>query len=337
MEFWQAEYLLYLFILPLVAGLYVFRHASRQKRLRSILGAQVDFLTSKISYTRRHVKMLLSLLVVAGLLLALARPQGKGEQADIKSLGVQIILAVDVSRSMMTEDLSPSRLAFLQQELARFISKSQGDQLALLAFAGSSTFISPFTQDHALIKNYLQDLSPEYFSSQGTSFRQVLSLAKKIFKTQSANQKNKPVQVLVLASDGGDHNTSFRQALKELVKDGVHIFTLAFGTKKGGPVPVKDYQGKLMDYKKDSKGSLVISRLESKVLKELASKGKGAYYHVTYSSQAVDQLSEDIDKLEKTLFESQTFHRKKARFQLFLLLAFALGLLELVLGERREP
>ena len=335
MNWLHPEWFFWLSFLPFGVLIYIFRHRQRLQNLQKWFGRQKVFLTSSLSPGIRHLKMTLSFMALALFILALARPQGKGEKVTRKSAGVQVILAVDVSRSMMAEDVRPSRLEFLKKELSHLLDLSAGDQVALMAFSGSALLISPFTGDLSLIKVYLEDLSPDYLSSQGTNFKSVLKVSQTVFENIEKKTEAQAVRVLLIVSDGEDHVQKWKSALKDLTAKGVRIFTLSVGTKEGGVIPVKNARGEILEYKKDSSGKIVTSQVQPKILKQLADKGQGAYYHLSYSGQVMKQLRGDMDQLKKTIFETEMTHKKRELFQWFLALGLILAFIELLLSEWR--
>ena len=183
---------------------------------------------------------------------------------------------------------------------------------------------------------YLEDLSPDYLSAQGTNFKGILKVAQKVFGSVEKRAKKKIVRALLIASDGEDHARKWGSALKSLTDKGVRIFALSVGTKEGGVIPLKNAGGDVLEYKKDSSGKVVVSRVQTKTLKQLADKGRGAYYHLSYSGQVMKRLRSDMDQLKKTVFQTGMVHRKRELFQWFLALGLILALLELLLSERRR-
>ena len=334
MSFYNIEQLAWLFILPFFLFIYIAQIRIREARLQKWLGQRRHFLKSLISENKRHFKLALRLLVVVFFLIALARPQMAGEEIDLERSGVHILLLVDVSQSMLAEDVKPNRLFFMQKELGRFLDMSEGDEVALVAFANSSALISPFTPDTAVVKSYLADLSPNYFSSQGTNFGRAFDFVRKTFQSIKVKKNESITKVLVVASDGEDHSKSSRKKIKELLDENVRVFTLSFGTKDGGAVPIKDFRDQIKKYKKDPSGKLVVSKLNSKDLKDFAKLGQGAYYHATYGSKVIERLRSDIDKLEQTTFEKASFVSKKEVYHWFLVIALLLAMLEMVLSDR---
>ena len=335
MFFKNLDYFYWFFILLFIAVLYVFRVLYRKKKITNLLGGQSNFLRSSISDKKRYIKTVLQIFVLVFLILTLARPQGIGEKIDLPQRGVPILLLVDVSNSMLVEDIRPNRLSFLKKELARLLEMSSGDQIALVFFANSSVLASPFTNDLSAVKSYLGDLSADYLTNQGTNFERAFQLSAQVF--EKLKQKEASIKVVVLASDGEDHSSKTRKIIKSLVsQEGLRIFTLSIGTQEGGVIPIRDYQNNIKEYKKDSAGKLVISRLNPESLKNFAKWGKGSYYHLSYGSQAIEKLRKDLDTLKKSELEENKLVKKKEYYQWFLIMAFLLALLELLLSDRKQ-
>lgn len=335
MSFESPHYLQYLALISILIVIYIIRIQIRKKNIREWLGSQSEFLRSSISEKKRAIKIALSIFVLVLLFIAMARPQGTGEKIEMKNKGIHILLLVDASNSMLAEDIKPNRITFMKKEISRLIDLSSGDQIALGIFAHSAILATPFTNDLSAVKSYLNDLSTEHLSNQGTNFERAFYLANKVFEKIKENKNELAVRTIVIASDGEDHSTETKKVIKDLIaKKGIRIFTLSFGTTKGGVIPIKDYKGKVKEYKKDMRGDLIITRLKKNSLKNFAKWGKGAYYHVTYGGKAIEKLRQDLDHLEKTLFEKATRTKKKENYQWFLLLATLLALLELILSDR---
>ena len=335
MSFAHLEYLQWLTVVPILVVIYMFRVHIRRQKIREWLGPRSEFLRSSISEKKRVIKTLLGICVLALLFIALAQPQGAVEKMEVKNKGIYILLLIDASNSMLAEDIKPNRLNFMKKEISRLIDLSSGDQIALGVFANSAILAAPFTNDLSAVKSYLNDLSTDHLSNQGTNFERAFHLAGRVFEKIKKNKNELAVQVIVMVSDGENHSKETKKVIKDLiVKKDIRIFTLSVGTKEGGVIPVKDYNGQVKEYKKDMRGHLIITRLEKSSLKNFAKWGKGAYYHITYSGKAIEQLRQDLNHLEKTLFEKTTWTKKEEKYQWFLLLAFLIALMELILSDR---
>lgn len=329
----------YLWVIPFIVVLgFVFDRRSR-KRLETAIGSRLyPFLSSSVSKHKRNLKNILQIAAVFFFVMALARPQMGQSKQEVKSEGVEIIFAVDVSDSMMAEDVKPSRLAQAKSELSRLVDLMPGNKIGILAFAGSAALLSPITNDPGAIKMYLDSLDTNSVSSQGTNFQDALNVAKEAFDRGgiSTDDTQKVTRVILIASDGEDHEPGALEAAKKLTDEGVRIFTMAYGTEKGGAIPERDNMGFLKGYKKDRGGETVITTVKGDALRALAEAGKGSFYFATFGGDQTKHLVEDINKLEKTQFDTTMAVAYEERFQIFLLLGIIIALIELVMGERRS-
>ena len=335
MAFHYPEYLYWLILLPVLIFIYIIRAHIRRKTIKKWLGTRSDFLRSSISEKKRTIKVSLRICVLAFLFIALARPQGEGEKMETRNRGVYILLLVDASNSMLAEDIKPNRLIFMKKEISRLIDLSSGDQVALGIFANSAILAAPFTSDLSAVKSYLNDLSTDHLTNQGTNFKRAFQLSAQVFNKIKETENEQSVKAIVIASDGEDHSKETKKVIQSLlVQKNIRIFSLSFGTEEGGVIPVKDYKNQIKEYKKDIHGQLVITRLKKDSLKKFAKWGKGSYYHVSYGGQAIEQLRQDLDRLEKNLFNKTTHTKKKENYQWFLIGAFLIALMELILNDR---
>lgn len=337
-RFENAQALVYLWLIPALLILaFIFRKRS-QLRLSRVIGKRLTpFLTSSVSPARRRWKLIFQSLVVLFFVLALARPQLGESMQEVKSEGVEIMLAIDVSESMMAEDVRPNRLEQVKTEMGKLIDMMPGNKVGIVAFAGSATLLSPLTTDPASLKLYLDSLSPLSVSSQGTNFQAALSECVDAFKRGGigSDATTKVTRVILIASDGEDHEQGALNEAQKITKEGARIFTLAYGTEKGAPIPARDGMGFLQGYKKDNKGQTILTTVVGKELEALAQAGQGSFYHASTGGSHLQNVIADIGKLEKTEFESQIATQYEERFQIFVLLGILFALLEIWLGDRR--
>ena len=284
----------------------------------------------------QKLRFVLQLASLTLMILALARPQAGQSTQKIRSEGVEMALVVDVSNSMLAEDAKPSRLEVTKKEIARFVENMSGDRVGLVAFAGSAVTLSPLTPDRAALQMFIDSLSPEAVSTQGTNFRKALDEAEGLLLRGGTEEDNtsKATKVIVLVSDGEDQEEGGLRKAEELAKRGVVIYTIAVGTDKGAPVPERDERGNLMGYKKDEKGQVVLSRSVGESLQKLAQVGKGRSYHLVIGGGTMKTLRDDLSALQKAQFESMDFVQYEERFQYFLFLGLVLGFLSLVFQDR---
>lgn len=329
----------FLWSIPVLWGLALVFQKQGAKKIAKVMGPRLyPFLSSSVSAPKRKAKFILQSLVILFFVLALARPQLGQSMQEIKSEGVEIMLMVDVSESMMAEDVRPSRLEQAKTDLSRLLDRMPGNRVGVIAFAGSAAVLSPLSNDPNAIKMYLESLSPTSVSSQGTNFEDALRVAADSFKRGgvASDDTVKVTRVILIASDGEDHEPGAIEAAKKLSEQGVKIFTLAYGTEKGGPIPLKDGMGFWKGNKKDHSGQTVITTVKGDALRALAQAGQGSFYFATFGSDYLKKVVEDLSRLEKAEFESKMAVQYEERFQIFLLVGLLLGLIELFLGERRS-
>ena len=335
MSFYNVHFLYWLWILLFLILIYILQLNIRKKKIKKWLGPQNKFLRSSISEQKRSLKTILKLCTLFLLFIAIARPQGLGEKMEMQNKGVYILLLIDASNSMLAEDIKPNRLSFMKKEISRLINLSPKDQFALGVFAHSAFLATPFTKDLSAVKSYLEDLSTDHLTNQGTNFERAFQLGDKVFEKIKEDKNEQSVKVIIVASDGEDHSKKTKTTIKNLVleKD-IRVFTLSFGTRAGGVIPIKDYKGQVKEYKKDMHGNVVVTQLKEKSLQNFAQWGKGSYYHVNYGGTAIHRLRQDLNRLEKTLLEKASYIKKKELYQWFLVLAFFLAFIELILTDR---
>lgn len=339
MKWDQSQYLYYLFLIPLFYVLSLFLQKAALKKLKKHFAISLHYLwENSISWTARYWKWALRCLTLGFILIALARPQlGQSEQA-IKSEGFEVFLGLDVSESMLAEDIRPSRLEKAKIDLNRLVDNLGGHKIGVIAFAGSAAVISPLTQDIAAVKMYIDSLDTQTISTQGTEFEAAINAAEGAFDRGTSNQDEQSgiTKVFLIASDGEDHEKGALEKAEALVKKGIRIFTVAYGTEKGGTIPVRDVRGFLKGYKKDRSGQTILTTVKGDALKALAKSGQGFFIFSRADSTFVTEISRELDQLKKTQFESEMQIQYDERFQIPLLIAFLLGLLELFISDRKR-
>ena len=325
--FSNPQYLWFLLTLPCLIGVFILAFYWRKKLLFKFVDSEmVKNLIPEFSFLRKFIRYNFALCSLIFLIIAWARPQRMSQEVVEKSKGLEIILMTDVSKSMLVSDTSPNRLYVMKSQLSRFVESSKGrHRIGLIAFAGSAFFISPLTQDLNLIQNYLNTLSVDMVSYQGTDFKSALQTAQKAFQGGSLNQ-DQVTRVLVIASDGENHEVGALEQARALSEQGVHIFTLGFGTKEGGLVPDQ----------KDFSGQPVKSQFKSRTLKEFAKIGKGVFYHVTSSGNIVEQLNQDLGRLQQVSLRTKSSSKKQELYSYFLIISLIFFSLYLTMNEKRR-
>ncbi len=282
---------------------------------------------------RRNIKSLLQLGVIVLLFLALAGPQWGIELSSSKSSSQVVLLAVDTSLSMLTEDVSPSRLEKARNELDLIVSglKEEGTpaRIGVIVFSGQATLACPLTTDLSAVSDVLSDIHADMLPTPGTAMGNAINLATQTLSPYAGNKN------LILLSDGGDHGTHPGEAAQEAAAHGIRVFTLGFGTTEGGPIPIKDASGNLIRYQKNKSGTTVITHLRPEILQKIAAKSGGNYWQASATQDEISDLLKEIAQGPKSKGIEETAHVYKNHFLIPLSLAFLLLLIEFLIPEKR--
>jgi Ca-activated chloride channel family protein len=283
---------------------------------------------------RWTIRVTLLLLGTAFLAVALARPQWGKKIEEVRRRGVDVIIGMDVSNSMLAEDVKPSRLARAREEVASLVDSLEGDRVGLVAFAGQAYVACPLTLDYAAAKIFLDVLDPGLVPVQGTSLAEVIRRSGEAF-----GSKEKRYKVLVLITDG--ENTDRQQdslaAARQAANEGVVIYTLGVGTGAGSPIPLRKPDGAVTGYKQDRKGRIVTSRLDPVRLAEIAEATGGRYLPLTPEGREIREIQDRIAKMEQREVGARFITTFEERYQIPLALALGALILEAGLGERLYP
>jgi Ca-activated chloride channel family protein len=267
------------------------------------------------------LKMIFVVLGLSFLVIAMVNPKMGTQLKTVKRQGVDIVFALDVSKSMLAEDIAPNRLEKSKQIISKIIDKLGSDRVGIIVYAGNAYPLLPITTDHGAAKMFLQNANPEIVSSQGTAINEALQLSKTFFDDDTQTNR-----FLFIISDGEDHEENSGKIAKEIVDLGIRTYTIGVGSNKGSPIPEKK-NGKFQGYKKDKKDEVVITKLNVETLKDIASNGDGKYIYGNKTSKTIEYVEELLLKADKKEFESKQFSDYKDQFQWFV----GFGLLLLVL------
>jgi Ca-activated chloride channel family protein len=289
---------------------------------------------SGISYSRQISKAVMLLVAVLFLSLALAKPQLGTHMEMMKREGIDIIIAVDVSRSMEALDVRPgpiSRLEKAKQEIRSLINpeRLQGDRVGLVTFAGEAFIQCPLTLDYAAARMFLDVIDPEIIPVQGTAIGEAIRTATSGFESQERKHK-----VLILLTDGEDQDTNPIQAAEDARKQGVKIYTVGIGKLEGEPIPIFNKRGERVGFKKDEEGNVIVSKMDETTLQKIALATGGKYYRATPSELELDKIYDDISKMEKKELEGKLLLHYDDRFQWPLALAMVFVIWEVFIPER---
>ena len=290
-----------LLLIIVLLAIFVFWALARKKKLLSIFGDIPLIMKNSpfISFTRQRTKAILLLLGLVFIAIALARLQFGTHLEMLKREGIDIVVALDVSNSMLAQDMKPNRLTKARQEILGIIDRLKGDRVGLVAFAGEAFPQCPLTLDYASARFLLNAMDQTSVSIQGTSITEAIETASKMF-----DQKTKKHKVMLLLTDGEDHQEGAIQAAEEARKDGVKIYTVGIGNPDGEPIPVLDRNNKQVGFKKDENGEVIMTRLDEVTLQKISLATGGRYYHATAGEIELDRIVVTASRIEETIEKS---------------------------------
>ncbi len=321
-----------LFGIVFIIGLVILQWIWRKRKIKQHFAQQnINSLISQLSFGRWLFRYILLSLVFVCIVFTLARPKFGPKVRMTKSTGIDLVIALDVSTSMLCEDISPNRLERTKDAIAAFLEKLNGDRVGLVAFAGQADLLVEMTNDYAAIKNMLAGVHPSMFGTQGTSISEALKVSLAAFPKEL-----KSAGAIILLTDGEDHEGALDEMISKVTKKGINIFTIGIGTNSGGPIPIYDAQGTLKGNKKDDSNNEVITRANPQLLEEIAKKGKGSYYKGEDPLSALLDINKQLRKLEKETFESKNEEGLEEQFQWILIFAIVLLMAEVFYTDKRS-
>jgi len=325
----ESKYLYLLLIIPILVVFFIFNLYWKNKKQKEFGDLElVKKLIPEYSGFKSILKFLLLVLGLTALIIAITNPRLGTKMETIKREGIDIVFALDVSKSMLAEDVAPNRLEKSKQIINQIINNLQGDRIGLIAYAGSAYPILPMTSDYSIGKMYLQNANTNMLSSQGTALNQAISQAVNFFDD---DQQSK---LLILISDGEDHGDGAKEASELAKEKGIKIVTISVGSAKGANIPIKE-NGKLLGYKKDSNGETVVTKMNAETLKLIAQETKGKYLDGNNTKAVIDNLQTVLASIEKNESETQQVAEFKSQYQWFLSLGFLLLFIDLLMFERK--
>ncbi len=327
----EATYFYLFLIFPVMVLLYVVLvYWKKRTQRRFAEPTLLKRLTPSRSSFKGVLKLLFLLLGLSGLILGLANPKIGTKLETVKREGVDIVFAIDVSKSMLAEDIAPNRLEKSKRLVSEIINQLASDRIGIIAYAGQATPQLPITTDYGVAKMFLQYLNTDLLSSLGTAIDEAIKLATTYYDDE--DQTNK---VLFIVSDGEDHSEGLAiEAVDLAVEQGIRIFTIGVGKEKGAPIPIKR-NGITEELKKDSQGEVVITKLNKEILTEIAEKGNGEYIDGSNTDEAVEKIKEALNQMDKMEFEAKQFADYKDQFQWFLGAGLFFLFLDIFLLDRK--
>lgn len=332
---WEnSTYLWLLLLLPLIYGGYFWY---KQRNIDKRVSYFDDRLLNQLlmNHWKLGDKIRLYTLITAALffILALAGPKIGTEVREIQKRGLNLMVALDLSRSMNAEDLNPNRLSKAKFELNRLINRLQGDRVGLIVFTDEAFIQVPLTTDYSAFRMLMDIANTEQMPSNGTNFRS--AMLKSIEAFESIDNQNNAANVLLFMGDGENHGPSYDSALNRLSDMGVFILTVGIGTPDGGPIPLYSSGGQLTGYARDNSNNTVITRLESETMRDIASRGRGEYYEIQSGRDNIEPFFSKLDELERGEYSTQEFADYKNRYQVLLIIGLIFFMVSLFFPDTR--
>ncbi len=317
-------------LIPVISAVFVL-FMIRRKRDMDKYGESnlLKILAPEFSTAKPIIKFVLYSLAVAAVVMALADLQSGSRIEKVKRKGIDLIICLDVSNSMLAQDIRPYRLERAKQAIFKLIDKLEGDRIGLIVFAGKAYTQLPITTDYAAAKLFVSTVNTGMVPTQGTAIGEAIKLAASSFGDTRHNK------AIVLITDGEDHEGQVLEQAESASKSGIILYTIGMGLSEGAPIPV--FEGDVQTgYKKDKDGNTIISRLDEATLKQIANVGKGMYVRASNSDAGLNTVFEDLEKIEKSDIESKQFSDFESRFQYFAGLALLILVLDLFVFERKR-
>ncbi len=328
-RFEDPIYLWLLVLIPILALIRFISYRNQKKRLRKFgEPALLKELMPDVSRFRPSVKFWILQGALALLVLMLARPQMGTKISQEKRVGIETIICMDISNSMLAEDIVPSRLDRSKMMIENLVDHFTNDKIGLIVFAGDAFVQLPITSDYVSAKMFLSSIDPSMIATQGTDIGRAIDMA-----THSFTPEEGIGRAIIVITDGENHEGGAVEAASAAKDAGMRVYVLGVGSSKGAPIPIPGTD----DYMKDNTGNTVMSALNEQMCKELAQAGGGAYIHVENNSAAQDQLDNELDKLSKKETTATLYSEFDEQFQAFGLLALLLLVLEICILDRRNP
>ncbi len=319
MTFAKPIFLYSLIMVPMMALFMLWAKRRRQAALARLGNPTlVRRLSSTVNWRGRRWRNGLWLLTLTMLIVALARPLWGSETLMVEQQGIEVIVALDVSKSMLAQDIKPDRLSRAKLEIADLMNRLNGDEIGLVLFSGASFIQFPLTSDYATARTFLDNARPEVISRPGTAIGDAIRTCLSGFDPKRASQK-----VIVLITDGEDHDTDTLAMAEQAAEQGIILYAIGFGSPQGEPIPEYNEQGEVVGFKKDQQGEVVLSKLDEVTLQQIAHVGHGQYFRASADGSELDALVAELNTLQEDSLSSQFETWGIERFQSFLLIALA--------------
>ena len=328
-KFANPEYLYLFFAIPVFVIGFIFLNIRKRKSVEK-LGtlALVKRMMPELSLKRSYLKFWLILVAIGFGIVVLARPQFGTKVEKVDKKGIELVIAIDVSNSMMAEDIKPSRLAKAKQILTRIIDERRDDKVAIVVFAGEAFIQLPLTPDNQSAKLFLETIDPSLVPVQGTAIGSAIDISMSCFSNDTDIDK-----AIVLITDGEGHEGDAEGAAARAADQGVHVNVVGIGTTEGAMIPVSPGSNNM---KRDTQGQPVVTKLNEEMCRQIAKAGKGLYAHADNSNSALKSLQAELEKLQKKEIDGIAYSEYDEKYQIFAWVMLALLLLEICVFDKKN-
>jgi len=329
--FEHIQYLYALLLIPFFSVLFILYGIWKKRAVRRFGDWDVIAqLMPLISGKKLALKFILLMLAFGFLIIALANPQIGSKLEKVQRKGADLVIALDVSNSMLSQDIRPDRLTRAVQGISKLIDRLEGDRIGIIVFAGKAYVQLPITTDYAAAKMFLSTISTQMVPSQGTAIGDAIELSVQSFK---ADERSKAI---IIITDGENHEGNVLESAKTATEKGIKIFTIGMGSPEGSPIPLFDTYGNQTGYKTDRQGQTIVSKLDETTLQQLASAGNGIYVRASTGQDGLTRILDEINALEKQEIETKMFSEYETRFQYFIAICLFLLIVDLLIPERKS-
>ncbi len=330
-RFANPDYLYGLMIIPILCLLFILLRIRRKRALQKFGHLNlINELMPNASNSRPVIKFIIWIFALTSVIFALARPQFGSKLTIEKRKGVELMIALDVSNSMLAEDIQPNRLERAKRAISSLIERLNNDKIGLIVFAGDAYTQLPITADYSSAKLFLNTINTEIVPRQGTAIGSAIKLARNSFSPQFEGNK-----AIIVITDGENHEDDAIQAASKAIDEGIKVHTIGMGLPKGVPIPFYNRYGQ-KDYRKDKDGNTVVTMLNEAMLQDIALAGKGVYVRANNSQVGLSAIFKEIQKMEAGEMEAQTYSEYSEQYQWFIALALILLLIDFLILERRN-
>lgn len=331
-RFANPEYLNSLYLIPLLVLLFWYLGRNRKKLLQNFADRELhNTLFPADSNPKRWTKFIVILIAIVCLIFAAANPQVGTKMQEVKQTGIDVFILLDVSNSMLAEDIKPNRIDKAKYQISNLINKLRGDRIGLIIFAGQAYIQFPLTTDYSAANLFLSAVDVNSVPTQGTAIASALKLALRSFDTLSTQK------VIIAITDGEDHEGDVMTAVNDADSKGIKIYTIGLGSSGGVPIPVYNRNGQLTGFKKDKQGNTVLTKLDENILNQMAEEGGGKYFRASNYEDYLDKIFSELSELEQSEFGVKKVTDYEDRFYYFLIPAIILLIIEFLLSEKKSP